>query len=48
MEIDWLYRGVARFFPTEWELFRAGVPEARGDSDLIAATPDTWPASPVC
>lgn len=22
-EIDWLYRGVARFFPEEWDLFRA-------------------------
>jgi proline iminopeptidase len=27
-EIDWLYRGVGRFFPEEWERFRAGVPEA--------------------
>lgn len=27
-EIDWLYRGIARFFPEEWERFRAGVPEA--------------------
>jgi proline iminopeptidase len=34
-EIDWLYRGVARFFPEEWERFRAGVPEA--DRDLVAA-----------
>lgn len=34
-EIDWLYRGVARFFPEEWERFRAGVPEA--DGDLVAA-----------
>jgi proline iminopeptidase len=36
-EIDWLYRGVARFFPEEWERFRAGVPEADGDGGLVAA-----------
>jgi proline iminopeptidase len=36
-EIDWLYRGVARFFPEEWERFRAGVPESERDGDLVAA-----------
>jgi proline iminopeptidase len=36
-EIDWLYRGVGRFFPAEWERFRAAVPEAAGDDDLLAA-----------
>lgn len=36
-EIDWLYRGVARFFPEEWERYRAGVPEADRDGDLVAA-----------
>jgi proline iminopeptidase len=36
-EIDWLYRGVGRFFPEEWERFRAGVPEAEHDGDLLAA-----------
>jgi proline iminopeptidase len=36
-EIDWLYRGVARFFPEEWDRFRAGVPEAERDGDLVAA-----------
>ena len=36
-EIDWLYRGVGRFFPEEWERFRAGVPEAERDGDLLAA-----------
>lgn len=36
-EIDWLYRGLARFFPEEWELFRLGVPENQRDGDLIAA-----------
>jgi proline iminopeptidase len=34
-EIDWLYRGVGRFFPEAWERFRDGVPEA--DGDLLAA-----------
>jgi len=36
-EIDWLYRGVGRFFPEEWEQFRAGVPEAERDKDLVSA-----------
>ena len=36
-EIDWLYRGVGRFFPEEWERFREGVPEAERDGDLLAA-----------
>jgi proline iminopeptidase len=36
-EIDWLYRGVGRFFPEEWERFRAGVPEAERDGDVLAA-----------
>ena len=36
-EIDWLYRGVGRFFPEEWQRFRAGVPEAERDGDLLAA-----------
>jgi proline iminopeptidase len=36
-EIDWLYRGVGRFFPVEWERFRAGVPEADRDGDLVNA-----------
>jgi proline iminopeptidase len=36
-EIDWLYRGVARFFPEEWDQFRLGVPEAQRDGDLVAA-----------
>ncbi|MBA8793751.1 proline iminopeptidase [Friedmanniella endophytica] len=31
-EIDWLYRGVRRFFPEAWERFRDAVPEElRGD-----------------
>jgi len=36
-EIDWLYRGASRFFPEEWERFRAGVPEVERDGDLLAA-----------
>jgi proline iminopeptidase len=36
-EIDWLYRGVGRFFPEAWERFRAGVPDAVRDGDLLAA-----------
>lgn len=36
-EIDWLYRGVGRFFPGEWERFRAGAGEADRDGDLVAA-----------
>src|SRR3954470_22304929 len=34
-EVDWLYRGVGRFFPEALERFRAAVPEAESD-----ATPD--------
>jgi proline iminopeptidase len=36
-EIDWLYRGAARFFPEAWERFRAGVPEDERDGDLVGA-----------
>jgi proline iminopeptidase len=36
-EIDWLYRGVARFFPEAWDRFRTGVPEDERDGDLVAA-----------
>jgi proline iminopeptidase len=36
-EIDWLYRGVGMFLPEQWERFRAGVPEAERDGDLLAA-----------
>jgi proline iminopeptidase len=32
-ELDWLYRGAARFFPEEWERFRHGD----GDDDLPGA-----------
>jgi proline iminopeptidase len=36
-EIDWLYRGVGRFFPEEWHRFRSGVPPDDRDGDLLAA-----------
>ena len=36
-EIDWLYRGVARFFPEEWERFRDGAGGTGPDGDLVAA-----------
>lgn len=36
-EIDWLYYGLSRFFPEQWERFRDGVPEADRDGDLVAA-----------
>lgn len=36
-EIDWLYRGVGRFFPTEWARFRDGVPETERGGDLVSA-----------
>jgi proline iminopeptidase len=38
-DIDWLYRGVGRFFPEELERFRAAVPEAASDAtpDVLAA-----------
>ena len=36
-DIHWLYHGVGRFFPQEWERFRAGVPPGERDGDLVAA-----------
>ena len=36
-EIDWLYRGVGRFFPEQWERFAAGVPGTPRDGDIVAA-----------
>ena len=36
-EIDWLYRGVGRYFAEAWERFRDGVPESERDGDLLAA-----------
>jgi len=36
-EIDWLYHGVGRFFPEEWERFRAGARGAGHGDGLLAA-----------
>ncbi|MFR9676743.1 prolyl aminopeptidase [Streptomyces sp. TR06-5] len=36
-EIEWLYRGVGRFFPEEWERFLAGAPGTPRDGDVVAA-----------
>jgi proline iminopeptidase len=34
-EIDWLYRGVGRFFPEAWERFRAAA-DVAADGDVVA------------
>ncbi|OLR90294.1 prolyl aminopeptidase [Actinokineospora bangkokensis] len=36
-EIDWLYSGLARIFPEAAERFRAAVPEATRDDEVLAA-----------
>ena len=36
-EIDWLYRGVGRFFPEQWERFLAGAPGTAPDGDVVGA-----------
>lgn len=36
-EIEWLYHGAGRFFPEAWSRFRAGVPAADRDGDLVDA-----------
>jgi proline iminopeptidase len=36
-DVHWLYQEAGRFFPEEWAQFRAGVPEAERDGDLVAA-----------
>ncbi len=36
-EINWLYQGLSRFLPEAWEQFRAGVPDADSDDDIVAA-----------
>jgi proline iminopeptidase len=36
-EIDWLYQGAGRFFPEQWERFRAGVPAPGHGGDLLGA-----------
>jgi proline iminopeptidase len=39
-ETDWLYRGAAIFFPEAFERFKAAVPDARDDHDLLRAYSD--------
>ncbi len=36
-DVHWLAHEVGRYFPAEWARFRAGVPEAERDGDLVAA-----------
>jgi proline iminopeptidase len=36
-DVHWLYHEAGRFFREEWARFRAGVPEAERDGDLVAA-----------
>ena len=36
-DIEWLTRGLGKFFPEQWERFRDGVPPAERDGDLATA-----------
>ncbi|MFF3014826.1 prolyl aminopeptidase [Streptomyces sp. NPDC057939] len=36
-EIEWLYRGVGRYFPEQWERFLAGAAGTPPDGDIVAA-----------
>ncbi|MEV1006295.1 prolyl aminopeptidase [Streptomyces sp. NPDC049881] len=36
-EIDWLYRGVGRFYPEAWDRFLAGAPGTPRDGDVVGA-----------
>lgn len=36
-DLEWLYRGVGRFFPEQWERFAGGVPGTPRDGDIIGA-----------
>lgn len=36
-EIQWLYHEAGRFYPDQWQRFRAGVPEEDRAGDLVAA-----------
>lgn len=36
-EIDWLYRGVGRYFPEQWDRFLAGSGGTARDGDLVGA-----------
>jgi proline iminopeptidase len=36
-DVHWLYHETGRYFPEEWSRFRAGVPVAERDGNLVAA-----------
>jgi proline iminopeptidase len=36
-DVHWFAHETGRYFPEQWERFRAGVPEAERDGDLVAA-----------
>jgi proline iminopeptidase len=36
-DVRWFAHDTGRFFPEEWQRFRAGLPEAERDGDLVAA-----------
>jgi proline iminopeptidase len=36
-DIHWLYHGVGRYHPEQWERYRAAVPPPKRDVDLVAA-----------
>jgi proline iminopeptidase len=36
-DVHWLYHEAGRFFPEQWQRFRAGVPPDQRDGDLVAA-----------
>ncbi len=36
-EIEWLYHGVGRYFPEQWERFRDGVPPSERNGNLVEA-----------
>lgn len=36
-DVHWLYHETGRFLPEQWSRFRAGVPEADRDGDLVTA-----------
>lgn len=36
-EIDWLYQGLSRFLPAEWERFKSGVEETNDGGDIVSA-----------
>ncbi|MGH3569244.1 MAG: prolyl aminopeptidase [Pseudonocardia sp.] len=36
-EVEWVTRDMRRFFPAQWEQFRAGVPDADRDGSLVEA-----------